>query len=776
MTQNQLQTMNSFSRNTALLIAFVILAWGCSNTKYLPEGELLYTGGEVKIKSDSIGRKERKSLEKQLTGMLRPKPNSKILGLRPKLYIYNLAGEPKKEKGIRNWLRTKVGEPPVFFSQVDLDYNADVLQNYAENKGYFKALASSDSTRNGKKAKAEYEVTLGTRYKIKNVIFPSDSTSLDSIVATTKENSLLKIGEGYDLDIIKAERLRIDTQLKENGYYYFSPEYLKVQIDSTVGSREVDLLVKVKSETPDRAKLVYTINDIFIYPNFSVRRDTIGIDSTHVTYYNDFVIIDKKNLFKPRIFDRTMYFKKGDVYNRTAHNLSLNRLVNLGVFKFVKNQFQVVDDEFDNTLDAFYYLTPLPKKSIRLEVLGKTNSANYTGSEVNLNWSNRNTFKGAELLQISGFAGVEVQVSGQNRGFNIYRFGGEASLVWPRFISPIKLESSSGFMPKTKATLGYEYQLRSQLYSLNSFKASFGYMWKENIRKEHQLNLTEITYVNPGHVTDLYRQRIAEDDDPNLEKVIEKQLIFGPNYSYTYTNTMQTEKTHTIYYKGQLDIAGTIAGLASGANIKKGDTTKVFGVPFSQYVKTEHEFRHYFKFTENTQLASRIIAGVGYGYGNSVDLPYIKQFFIGGTNSIRAFRARSIGPGTYNAEADEDAFLPDQSGDIKLELNTEYRAKLFSIVHGALFVDAGNIWLMNEQEGKPGAAFSKDFLKELAVGTGAGLRFDLSFLVLRTDLAFPLRKPYLPEGQRWVLDQINFGSSTWRKENLVFNLAIGYPF
>jgi len=186
--------------------------------------------------------------------------------------------------------------------------------------------------------------------------------------------------------------------------------------------------------------------------------------------------------------------------------------------------------------------------------------------------------------------------------------------------------------------------------------------------------------------------------------------------------------------------------------------------------------RHYMKLTETTQLASRIDLGAGYLYGNSTSLPYIKQFFIGGTNSIRAFRARSIGPGTFKEAVDPDAFLPDQSGDIKLEINTEYRAKLISVVHGALFIDAGNIWLMNNDADKPGAKFSGKFLDELAVGTGAGLRFDLSFLVLRTDLAFPLRKPYLPSGQRWVLDKIEFGSGSWRKENLIFNLAIGYPF
>ena len=763
------------------LIALLFI-YGCSNTKYLPEGDMLYVGGEVKVKDTIMSRKQRKALEKELEPLLRPKPNSKILGLRPKLWIYNIAGEPKKDRGIRYWLRNKVGEPPVLFSQVDLDYNADVLQNYAENKGYFKAITTADSTSRNRRAKALYEITPKRQYTIRKVIYPGDSaaTEIDSTVANIKRRTRLKKGQPYDLAVIKEERERIDQRLKNKGYYYFNPDYILVQVDSTVGSHQVDLIVKVKDDIPERARRVYTIDDIYVYPNYSLNnenRDTARIVTDSVKRYKDFTIIDPENTFRPIIFDRTLFFHKGDIYSRRDHNLSLNRLVNLGVFKFVKNEFRP-SDSIDTALDAYYYLTPLPKKSIRVETIAKTNSANYNGSELNVNWSNRNAFKAAELLTISAFGGLEVQVAGQNKGFNVYRVGGEASLVWPRFISPIHIADSSAFVPKTRAMVSYEYQNRAKLYSLNSFRSQFGYLWKDNIRTEHQLNVLDVNFVSPATVTDLYRQKIAEDPtEPSaLEKVIEKQLIFGPTYSYMYTNTMRKRRKHTFYYKGSLDLAGNIAGLVTGANVKQGDTTKVLGVAFSQFVKMEHDFRHYMRLSENSQLASRIIAGVGLPYGNSSELPFIRQFFIGGTNSIRAFRARSIGPGTFRPDVDQYSFLPDQSGDIKLEMNTEYRAKLFSVVHGALFVDAGNIWLWNENEAKPGAQFSGDFLNELAVGTGAGLRIDLSFLVLRLDLAWPLRKPWHPEGDRWVIDEIDFGSKYWRKENLVFNLAIGYPF
>jgi outer membrane protein insertion porin family len=762
-------------KNYPLLFLFFMLLFvaSCSGTRNLPEGELLYVGAKVKVEGKETPKKERKALKTTLQEIVRPKPNSSFLGFRPKLVVYNMAGTPKKQKGIRYWLKTKVGEAPVFYSKVDLQYNKSVLQNFSENHGYFNTRTTADSTRMGKKVEARYTVIPERQYKIREVKFPADSTVLASAVAYTKDKSLFKKDEGYSLAVIKDERVRIDARLKEEGFYYFNADYLKVQVDSTVADHQVDLIVKLKSETPELSKIQYRINDIIVYSNYSIGSDSLIANPEASRSYNDFTIIDSENLFKPRIFDRTLYFKKGDFYNQTNHNLSLNRLVNLGTFKFVKNQFKVADTT-GNYLDAYYYLTPLPKKSIRVEVLAKTNSANYTGTELNVNWSNRNLFKGAELLTISAFGGAEVQVSGLNNGFNVYRMGTEANLVWPRIISPFKFKSSSGFVPKTKATLGYEFQNRTKLYSLQTFKSSFGYLWKENLHKEHLLNITEITYASPQNVTLLYQEQILAN--PSLEKVIQKQLIFGPSYSYTFTNTMEKNRRNSFYYKASIDLAGNLYGLASGANIRKSDTVKVFSVPFSQFIKVENEFRHYLKLGKESVLASRIIAGAGFAYGNSNEIPFIKQFFNGGTNSIRAFRARSIGPGSFDGSTAVTAFLPDQSGDLKLEFSTEYRAKIYDLIKGALFLDAGNIWLLKEDPAKPGAQFSKDFMSEIAVGVGAGLRFDFSFLVLRTDLAFPIRKPYLADGERWVLNKVSFGSSSWRKENLVFNLAIGYPF
>ena len=759
-----------------ICLLFLLISASCSNIKYLPKGEKLYIGGDVKIEGDSINRSEKKALRTELKGLLRPKPNTTILGLRPKLLAYNIAGTPKKAKGLRSWLKNKVGEPPVFASSVDLKKNQSVLQNRLENKGYFQAVVTGDTTSKNRKVKAEYLAALGPRYLISSVNFPSDSGLLDKAISATSPKTLLNINEPFNLDVIKGERERIDQNLKEKGFYYFSPEYLYVRVDSTAGRHRVNLYVTVKPETPSLAKRPYTIKDIYIYPNFNLTQSQTDTSKTDAILHKGYYVIDKEKTFKSDVFSRSMFFKSGEVYNRTDHNLSLSRLVNLGSFKFVKNRFERNESSFDPSLDAYYYLTPLPRKSFRGEVLGTTKSNNLTGSELSLSWRNRNTFRGAEQLSIRGYGSFEVQVSGTQSGFNTYRLGTEATLSIPRFLIPfVDINTSDAFVPRSKFTLGYEILNKRKLYSLNSFRASAGYNWKENIRKEHELNLLSINYVQPANVTPLYDSILKTNI--TLAKTVEKQFIIGTTYSFTYNDQVEVARKNNIYFNGNIDLAGNVLGLLKGANYTTGDTATLFGARFSQYAKVDGDFRYYFKTGRNSKIASRLIAGVGYPYGNSSELPFIKQFFVGGSNSIRAFRARSVGPGTYRPNNSSlNNFLPDQSGDLKLEFNTEYRQKLAGIVYSALLLDAGNIWLFRDNPNKPGAKFSKEFLSELAVGTGFGLRFDLSFLVLRTDLAFPIRKPWLPKENRWVFDQIKLSDKQWRRENLVFNLAIGYPF
>ena len=771
---NKDQKMRKLIKVGAFILACSIFA-NCSNTRYLKPGQNLYVGAEVKVNPDSSSKIDNaKQVKSILETKTRPRPNKSILGLKPKLFIYNLAGEPKKPKGIRNWLRNKVGEPPVLMSEVRLRYNNDVLKSYLISQGYLQAEVTGDTVIKRRRGKAIYTANTGIRYKINEVTFPPDTGDLTHIINQNKDKTLLKAGDFYDLETYKNERIRIDNDLKESGYFYFSPEHLILQVDSTIGKNLVNVNVQIKNITPDAALKPYTIRNINIYPSYSLRRDSL-LRRLAPLKYNDFNIYDNRNTYKPRVFDRLVFFKKQERYNRKDHNQSLNRMVNLGAFQDVRAEFLPIDSFKNNQLDLNIYLTPLKKNSLTFSVTGTNKSNNFIGSELKITQTTRNIFRGAEQLDISASGGFETQYSGQAKGINSYSLKGETKLTLPRFIVPFyKPKSTNAFMPKTIVSLGYELLSRDTVYKLNSFKAQYGYNWKENQFKEHNFNPATINLVTSNKDTADFAYKELVKQNPGLQYTLEDQFIVGSNYNFTYTNQMQDKRRHNLYFFGGLETSGNVWGLFV-KNSAHGDK-RLFNIPLTQFVRVETDLRSYYKLNPGVTWANRLNFGYGYAYGSSSLLPFVRQFFAGGSNDIRAFRARSVGPGTYQVINNNTGFA-DQGGDIKMMLNSELRFKLVSILHGAAFVDAGNIWLRKEDPIRPGSAFKlKNSLDELAVGTGLGLRVDATIFVIRIDGAFPIRKPYLPSGQRWVINDIDFSNKNWRRDNLVLNIGIGYPF
>ncbi|MEP7110289.1 MAG: BamA/TamA family outer membrane protein [Ferruginibacter sp.] len=763
-----------------LCMGILVFFVSCSNTKYLPKGETLYIGSKIKYESqDSSAKSQKEVLKDELKAIILPKPNMSILGLRIKLWFYNIAGTPRG-KGLRYLIRNKLGEPPVYASAVNFEKNRDIMINRLENRGFFKGKVSFDTTTKSKRTAGLFIAKPGLQYTIDTVNFPKDSSELSTALRTATRRTSLRRGKAYDLDLIKEERTRIDARLKQKGYFFFNENYLLLKVDSTIGSNKVNMYLQVKPETPPQAKHPYRIGDVIIYADYNLASDT-AFSKTTATFYDSFYVVDPYKKFNPRMFKRNLRFHPGDLYNRNDHNLTLSRLVSLGVYKFVKARFEEVDTVTERRLNAFYYLSPNNKYSAKAQVSALTKSNNSTGTDFTLSLKNRNTFHSAEQLSISGFFGLETQIAGQ-QNIGTTRFGGDLDLLIPRIIPHIGFGKNSDFVPKTRINLGYEYFRRTDQYTLNSIKTSFGWVWNSSIATEHQFNPVALNYVLPTGITPQFQKGL--DTNITLARSIERQFIIGSNYNFNYNSQAKpNNKRHNYYFNGNVDFSGNILGLLTGANVQNGKEKKIFNTPFSQYIRGEVDFRNYMAIGKPrrqriNQLVSRIIIGAGYGYGNSTTMPFIKQFFIGGTNSIRAYRARSLGPGKYyagNASLTK-TYLPDQPGDIKLEINTELRFKIVSIVRGAFFVDAGNIFTMRNDPERPGSRFSKDFLNQLAVGTGAGLRFDLNFLVLRVDAAFPIRKPYQPGGPKWVINKINFADSQWRKENFVLNLAIGYPF
>jgi outer membrane protein insertion porin family len=757
------------SKYRYLFIFIALFTSACSTTKFLDPGQKLYTGGEVKIVDKDVKKSDAKALKSELEALLRPKSNSSILGLRYKLWIYEKT-KTQKLRGLRHYLNTHLGEPPILVSSVDLVKNSTILQNRLQNESYFIADVSGDTVSKNRTAKAVYAAKIGPSYHYRNITFPTDRGDLDTAVDGTLKNSYLKVGDKYNLDVIKSERIRIDARLKEEGFYYFSPDYLIMQYDSSsAGNHQVDMFVKVKETTPDQATWIYKIRNIYVYPHYTLRDTSLKLDSAiRYRWYN---VVGGRKTVKPYVFKNTVLLHPGDIYNRTEHNNSLNRFIELGPFTYVKNRFEDVtpDSPF---LDVYYFLTQAKRKSLTAEIIGRQTSANYSGTQFNLTFRNKNTFKGAELFSVNFFVSSDQQFGKYNNGLNVYQFGVQPSIVWPRFISPFDFNTDNAFIPKTILNTGYTLIDRHLLYRLNSYNFSWGYQWKPNLHRQNTFDLLDFTYVSPENVSQRYKDSIVNTGNPTLKHVIDKQLTFGPSYAYVYDNTTETFRTNSFYYMGKLSTSANIYGLLTAADTLSGKVGRILSVPFNQYVKLENEIRYFHKVSANSKIATRLMVDVGLPYGNSTILPYTQQFFIGGPNSLRGFQARTLGPGTYDYRAlaeNKTQFLPDESGDIKIEANVEYRPKLFSIVEGALFADAGNIWLMRPHNDLPGAAFGKNFINQMALDAGFGLRFNLSVLVLRTDLGFPLIDPSKPEGQRNLFNQISFNNS-------VFNLAIGYPF
>ncbi|WP_143308723.1 translocation and assembly module lipoprotein TamL [Chitinophaga vietnamensis] len=815
-------------KNSHIIASFICLLYlavsSCSTTRTVPENDRLYTGSSIKWNEKKKPR-DYSSLTEGMEKRIRPMPNKKFLGMPIKLWLYNMGKEPRG-KGLNYLLRKKWGEAPVLMSQAKPDYTANVLKEYLSDHGYFQSDVGASVKYSGKKkASIQYTATPSLRYTIRSVTYETDSSAIGKTILPMKEESSLEVGEPYSLDSIKAERERIHANLKEMGYYYFTPDYLIVQADSNHNGT-VAMYVKIKDNTPIAALRPYRMHDITLFPDYSLENDSASVLGTPERYKNVY-IVDSSKRFKPIVFERSVFLRPDSLYRQSSHNITLQRLINLGTFKFVKGQFRPVRDTaihnivgvglnqapvsltrdsasrarrdsaarygnyrnmVNNSLrldsgwlDAKFYLTPYPRRSLQAELRGTSKSNGFVGSQVKITAKNRNWLHSANLLEISLTGGLEWQTGAKSSGgSNSYVLGGEVAVTIPRFFTPIKgINIRTPYVPRTRISVGYDLYSRAGLYNLNAYTVQLQYLWQHNQYLSHILSPIAVSYVLPTKTTAAYDSILKHD--PGQRAAISKQFILGGNYTITYNN-QAPNRVHSFYLSGNLDVSGNLAGLIIP---KQGDSTRnILKNPFAQYERLSLEGRHYWAIGKGKQWINRLFVGYGLPYGNSTygasrSLPFVKQFFTGGSSSIRAFRARTLGPGTYHNPALDTSsrLLANEAGDIKLEFNSELRVHVASVFNVAAFVDAGNIWLQKSDTSQPGGQFKfGSFYKEIAVGAGLGLRIDASIVVVRLDLAFPLRIPYLPEKERWVIDKIAFGDPEWRKKNLILNIAIGYPF
>lgn len=769
---------------------FFLLA-GCSAIRMVPDNQVLYTGSKIKLIPE--GRvTAKKKIKDLLSANILPKPNTTILGMRPGLWFFYKAGTPGK-KGLRSFMKNKLGQAPVYMSDIDAAQIAKLLQAYLINNGYFFSDVSSQVKLKQKKGTVTYTARVHAPYRIRDITFERMDTlfrNIDSI----RNKSYVKTGQRYNLERLKAEQERIEEALENLGYFYFDDRHLIFKADTTVGDRQVDLMLSIEAGVPEKATRIYRLGNITIFPDYTLAGDTASAraDTLKVEGYT---YVDERHNYRPKTITKVINFRPGKIYRNIDREYTLQHLMSLGSFKFVDIRFQESQkDSFQ--LDTKIFLTPQLKKSIRGEFQLVSKSNNFVGPAFTLQFTNRNFLGGSEQFSISANTSYEVQVSRNIPDpLNAFEFGMESRLSVPRILSPLNIHyPSRRYLPTTEFSLGFRLQQRIGFFKLNSFNLSSGYTWRENTLKTHELYPVDISYVQLGRQSPEFIELLERN--PFLKGSFQDQFIIGSRYSYTLNSQVNKERLKKfgnrefdrsqVYFNGQVDVAGNLMNLLQTTfSTGKGDPTRIFGRVYSQFVRGQIDFRYYFNFDRRNRLATRLVLGTGYAYRNSETMPYIKQFSIGGSNSIRAFPARTVGPGTYHFETEaqappgesQTAFFIDQRGDIKLEGNAEFRFDIIGFLKGALFVDAGNIWLIREDPDRPGGKFREnEFLRELAVGTGAGLRLDFNFFLLRFDLAFPLRKPWLPEDERWVTDKIDLLSPRWRSDNLILNIAIGYPF
>jgi outer membrane protein assembly factor BamA len=757
------------------LLLFALLLGSCSTTRQLGEGEYLYTGSKVEV--EAVEEETPKEVEKQLEKVADQEQNRKLFGLLPlRLWIYNLAGDSVPPSGVRYWLKNKVGEPPVLFKNYTVEATTEEMMDVLHNHGYYRHEIEAERIPDDKKMTLLYQVQLEEPYRFGSLRYPPAADTLRVLMNEIKDGTLIREGAQYSLSTLKQERVRIDAYLKQRGFFYFLPDYLYFQLDTTIESQQVDVTLAVKEEIPVEATRIFHIRRIYVHHDTALNIQVTAPDTVH---QQGIAHISYGRLVLEReIINNAIFIEPGEPYRISDYRETLRRLTRLGVFRYVRVRYNIPGDTTGNVLDAHIQLVEQKPKSLRAEVRAVSKSNDFAGPGLDLSYLDRNLDKTATSLQLILNGAFETQVSERGKGLNNFELGANAALDLPRFVAPdfiVRRITDRRFDPKTTIRTGFSHFNRGGLFTVNTFSLSMDYNWQQSTTRNHDLKILSLDYQRLRNISDL------PEVTSFLERNYPQAFIPSLRYSYTLNNLLYSRNVNH-FWNVAFEPAGSLFGLGDRIITEiAGESdfaSEIFGIPYAQYVRVLSDGRLYWNISEKNKLVGRLYLGLGIPYGNAEVLPYKKQFYSGGTTSLRAFPSRSVGPGSYHDTTEVAGGLRlGQTGDIKLEMNLEYRIDLVKYLKGALFVDAGNIWLYNEAENLPGGAFSlSEFPGQLAVGGGVGLRLDVSFFVLRLDVAMPFRKPYLPAGERWVFDEFDPGTRTWRQENLVFNLAIGYPF
>lgn len=723
-------------------MATAVLSFSCSTTRVLGDGQFRLADNKVVVDND------RKFNTKEIESYIKQKPNSYIIfGWNPFLNIYNWSGK-NADKGINKFLR-KIGTAPVVYQPSQVEASVENINRHLEYLGYYGSDVRSEVRVNGKRVTVTYSVTLGRRYRIGNVSFAvPDGEFKEDFYADTAAVSI-RPGDFLSEDALEKETERAASMFRRKGYFGFTKNYFSFEADTLARRDTADLLMTVKEYT---------------------RNQTAEYARPHRKYFFGDVSISYDNdlKFNDRVLKNICTIRPGAMYDEREVNTTYSRLSALRLFSGVNVELNPRDS---GIVDCDISLTKSRTQGFKVNLEGSTNSTGLIGISPQVSYYHKNIFHGGQWLNL-GFLG-NFQFKYDDRSVKSNEFGVSAGLSFPEFLGLPNSIFHGPSLPRTEINASYNYQNRPE-YTRNMISTSFGYSGSLREGKFYyqfypiQAKIVRLSNLDQNFYTTLSGNPFLRDAYQNHFDVGSGLVAY-----YTTSSSLVPKETYE-YLRLQLDASGNVLSLFNKA-MRKDDygSRLIWNTPYSQYIRSELTLGKTFIFGRNDRqaLATRIMGGVGYAYGNSSALPFEKQFYSGGANSMRGWQARALGPG--HAKADTTFVIPSQTGDVKLEANLEYRFPLFWKLCGAVFADVGNIWTLKETDGDDGSHTHfdlKNLAASLAADWGIGLRVDLNFLILRLDMGMKVYDPSL-DTARWR------SPSQWlKKDGYTLHFGVGYPF
>lgn len=757
--------------NHILLFMAVLMLSSCAIKNNVPDGKVLLV--ENKIVFDSTNFNIPKS---EIDNYIVQKPVRNLFNWLPRVWVYYKT-EPKSDKKFYKMLMKSFGVEPVYYNSIMTADSKRQIEEYLNYTGFFKSKVTATKTEKNKRAVVTYEITPTKPYYIRDIEYKINDSAIALKINEIKNTFPVKSGDVYNAFTMDKQRDLIANYLRNNGYYFFTKDYIVFEVDTNLRQRKADIALRIDGQKHDK----YIINKVFVYPDYNIRTANSTVNDTVPYTFSlgkgqdfqfDFICgANPKINFKT--FNQIIQIHNGEEFSQHKVSQTYRALGSLKLYSLSNITFDTVASGNDSVkmLNCTITLKKGELNYYNMQFEG-TNSGGDLGALGSFSFRNNNIFRGSEILRVTlrgGFQAQRVSNYVVDKGlFNTKEFGVTASILFPRFLSPISLHRFvSEYQPSTTLSTGYNMKIRP-LYSRHILTASFGYSWKTTNTIEHILTPINLNTVKVLP-SELFSILLDFETNQRIKDQYTDHLILGLNYSFIYNNQNIKKSNDFIYFKADIETSGNLLSLLNNTPIiKKTDNDyQIAGIRYAQYLRYQFDFRYYHYFKEQNVLAVRFMYGQGIAYGNSIDMPFEKSFYAGGTNGMRGWQFRGLGPGEF---VNANGYDIERIGDLQLECNIEYRFPLYGAIKGAIFGDAGNIWTMSNSSAFSGGQFLFDrFYKQIAVDAGLGIRLDFSFFLIRLDVAVPLHDPMSPENNRWRISRLK-----WK--DTVFNFGIGYPF